>query len=78
MKIKYDINMKIKSGFEFLITKNNYTGHVLFTTTDDFYKEVALVMFFNTDGSLYKICTVYIQTIINNLKDGTYKETKRK
>lgn len=70
--------MEIKSGFEFLITKNNYKGHVIYITTDDFSNEVAFVMFFNTKGFLYKICTVYVQTIKNNLNDGTYKEIIRK
>lgn len=68
--------MEIKSGFEFLVTKNNYTGYVIYITTDDFSNEAALVMFFNTDCTLYKICTVYVQTIKNNLKYGIYKEIK--
>ena len=28
-------------------------------------------------GFLYKICGVYVQTIKNNLNDGTYKELKK-
>lgn len=70
--------MDIKSGYTFLITKNNYTGYVAHIATDDFSNEVAIVMFFDTENFLYKICTVYVQTIINNLNDGTYKEIKRK
>ena len=67
--------MYIKSGFEFLVTKNNYIGHILYIDNDN---DAAICMFFDDKGNLFKICTVYVQTIKNNLKDGTYKEIKRK
>lgn len=59
----------------FLITKNNYICHILYIDNDN---DAAICMFFDNTGFLFKICTVYIQTIKNKLKDGTYKETKRK
>ena len=70
--------MNIKTGFEFLITKINYVGNVICISTDQFSNEIATVMFFDTEGFLFKICSVYVQTIKNNLEDGTYKEIKRK
>lgn len=70
--------MKIKNGFEFLITKNNYIGQIINIESDEFNNNVATCLFFDNKGFFFKICKVYVQTIKNNLKDGTYKEIKRK
>lgn len=67
--------MDIKSGMNFLITKNNYICYILYIDIDN---DTAICMFFDDKGNLFKIYTVYVQTIKNNLKDGTYKEIKRK
>lgn len=67
--------MKIKCGFSFLITKNNYTGEVI---NIDINNKITRCAFFDNEGYLYKICDVYVSTIENNLEAGRYKEIKRK
>lgn len=69
--------MNIKKGFEFVIIKNCYTGYVINIESDQFSNEVARVIFFDAEGFVYKICSVYVQTIKNNLKSGFYKEIKK-
>lgn len=65
--------MVIKCGFTFTITKNNYTGEVI---SIDINNKITTCAFFDNEGFLYGIYSVYVDTIKNNLKTGAYKLTE--
>ena len=66
--------MKIKNGFRFRITKNNYNGEV---TAIDTSNKIATIAFFDNNNHMYGMYSVYISTIINNLETGAYEELKK-